>query len=253
MGIACADLNGDGRLDLYVTNFFDDYNTLYLNQGAMTFEDLTRPAGLVEPTMPMLGFGTQAIDFDLDRRADLIVANGHIDNHSAEGIPWKMPGQVFHNLGQGTFQDVSAAVGPYFREAVLGRALARCDANRDGRPDAVVVHQDRPAALLENRTETPRRAVSLRFIGTASNRDAIGVRVTATFADDVVEQQLCGGDGYFTTNDRRMLLGTKDDASIRRIVIRWPSGRASELSDVAAGSSLILLESGDVKEDSAVR
>lgn len=245
MGIACADLNGDGRLDLYVTNFFNDYNTLYLNHGNMFFEDSTRSAGLVEPALPMLGFGTQAIDADLDRWPDLIVANGHIDNHSDEGIPWKMPAQFFRNMGQAAFEDVSLNAGAYFQEPVLGRAVARLDFDRDGRPDAVIVHQDRHVALLENRSAVSHPAVSLRLVGTVSNRDAIGTRITASFPDGSFIHQLNGGDGYFATNDRNVLIGTGNFSTVTKIAIQWPSGKIIELDEVRAGESLLVLESGE--------
>ena len=243
MGIACADFDNDGMLDLYVTNFFDDYNTLYLNQGMMSFADRTSQAGLVAPTLKMLGFGTQAIDFDLDRKPDLIVANGHIDEYSDAGVLWKMPAQVFANSGSGKFRDVSEDCGEYFRTKVFGRGLARLDFNRDGRPDAIIVHLDRTVALLENQTSTRHPAVSIRLIGTDSNREAIGAAIIATFPDGSFRHQICGGDGYFSTNDRRLLIGTGQFEQISELTIEWPSGKTTRIHVVASGESLTVIES----------
>lgn len=229
MGIACADFNGDLRLDLYVTNFFNDYNTLYLNAGGGLFEDQTARAGLVAPTMQRLGFGTQAIDFDLDGWPDLLVANGHIDDFRASGVPWKMSAQVFRNRHGKSWEDCSETAGTYFENEVLGRAIARLDWNRDGLPDAVIVHQDGPAALLANTSKARGRSLTVRLVGTACNRDAIGARVRVTSGGRTQTQTLCGGDGYFATNEHRLFFGVGDEQSgqIDLLQIDWPDG-ASE-------------------------
>jgi hypothetical protein len=111
MGIACAELTGDDLLDLYVTNFYLEPNTFYVNQGEMLFTDDTRRAQLFEPTLRLLGFGTQALDLDLNGSLDLMVANGHIDNF--DRLPWKMRPQVFYNLGASQFQEASAQSESY--------------------------------------------------------------------------------------------------------------------------------------------
>jgi hypothetical protein len=168
MGIACADLDGDGRLDLYVTNFHHEADILYLNRGNLIFEDATRRAGLVEATRPVLGWGTQALDADLDGRPEIFLTNGHLDDRRDEGLPWKMRPQLFYNRGDGRFQDISHASGEFFRGEYLGRGVARLDWNRDGRPDLVVVHQDRPAALLQNVSDpthpSPSRIMRLTYL-----------------------------------------------------------------------------------------
>ena len=152
MGCACADFDGDRRLDLVTTNFYLERTTLYQNQGNLLFLDVSRAARLDELTRLFLGWGVQPIDIDLDGRLDMFIANGHIDKNTGRGEPWKMRPLLLYNSGQATFSDASRACGPYFESEYLGRGVARLDWDRDGRPDLVVVHTDRPVALLRNET-----------------------------------------------------------------------------------------------------
>ena len=125
MGIACGDLNQDGGLDLFVTDFFLEPNTFYTNLGDAYFEDTTPFSGVREPSLNVLSWGTQAVDFDLDGLLDLVIANGHIDNPEEAGVPWKMKPQLFRGRGGGRFSDASADSGPYFQDGYLGRGVAR--------------------------------------------------------------------------------------------------------------------------------
>jgi hypothetical protein len=201
MGIACGDLNDDGRLDLYVTNFYQEYNAIYVNEGKMLFRDATRDASLLEPTKPMLGFGTQAIDFDLDGQLDLIVANGHIDDFRFRGEPWKMPPQLFWNRGHLRFTDVSKSTGEFFHGEYLGRGLATLDWNRDGSPDVVIVHQDRPAAILRNDTLSRGNCLIIELHGRSSNRDAIGAKIKFSSGGRSHVREIASGDGFFACNE----------------------------------------------------
>ena len=249
MGIACADLDGNGLLDLHVTNFYQETNTLYLNLGNGVFADETRSAGLATPTFPLLGFGTQAVDFDLDGWPDLFVANGHIDDFSARGEPWKMPPQLFRNEGAGRFSDVSEQSGSYFGGANLGRGVARVDWNRDALPDLVVVHQDRPVALLKNETAVAGRSVVVELRGVDSNRDAIGTRLRATCGGRTQVLEVCGGDGFFASNDRRQIIGLGPADQIDELQITWPSGRTDVLREVPAGSLIRLTEGAEPRAE----
>ncbi len=242
MGIACGDLDDDGRLDLYVTNFHQEYNTLYLNEGGMLFRDATRKARLVEPTKPMLGFGTQAIDFDLDGQLDLVVTNGHIDDFRFRGEPWKMPPQLFWNRGNLRFVDVSARAGEFFQGEYLGRGLASLDWNRDGRTDVVIVHQDRPAALLRNDTSPHGNALVLELHGRSSNRDAIGAKIKFSTGGRSSVREVSGGDGFFATNERRLTLGIGSKERIDSLEITWPSGTRQIWKEPPAPAVWIIVE-----------
>ena len=175
MGIAVGDVDGDGRLDLFVTNFIDETNTLYRQNERGGFSDRTRAAGLESPSRAQLGFGTQFLDLDLDGVLDLVVTNGHIEDNSAKGQPFRMPTQVFWNDGSGRFHLLAAdKLGDFFSGRYLGRGLARLDFNRDGAADFAISHVGRPAALLINRTAQRGHHVVVRLVGTRGNRDAIG-------------------------------------------------------------------------------
>lgn len=242
MGIAAADFDGDGRIDLHVTNFYLESNTLYRNLGDGLFEDATRAAGLVAPTIPWLGFGTQAADFDLNGVPDLFVANGHIDNFESRGEPWKMPAQLFKNTGGGRFVEVSESVGPYFSERCLGRGAARLDWNRDGRPDLAVVHQDRPATLLTNETPDPGHFVHIRLHGVRSNRDGIGARLRITADGRTQTVEICGGDGIMCSNERVQIVGLGSADEIDRLEIAWPSGETTVASGLPKGAAVVSVE-----------
>ncbi len=242
MGIACDDFNGDGRLDLFVTNFYQEPNTLYLNLGNGLFEDSTRSAGLADPSFDVLGFGTQAVDFNLDGTPDLFVANGHIDDFRAHGEPWKMRPQLYSNDGDAKFADVSSAAGGYFEGEYLGRGVARLDFDGDGRPDLAVVHQDRPVGLLHNETIPTGRSLVLELHGVVSNRNAIGAKISVSAKGRNLTRQICGGDGFFASNEKRQIIGLGDASRIDKLEIHWPSGQVDMVQNVSSDIRLVCIE-----------
>jgi hypothetical protein len=235
-------LDGDGRLDLYVSNFYQEADILYLNQGDLMFEDVTRRAGLLEATRPVLGWGAQALDADLDGWPEIFVTNGHLDDLRAQGIPWKMPPQLFYNMRNGQFRDISRGSGDFFRGEYLGRGAARLDFNRDGRPDLVVVHHDRPVALLMNETEQPGHRLVVELHGVQSNRDAMGARLRVTAGGRTQALEICGGDGYCATNERRQMIGVGSAETISELQVIWPVGRVDRWTDLPADVALTLIE-----------
>jgi len=242
MGIASGDLNEDQLLDFYVTNFYDESNTAYLQQSGGLFSDDTRSTGLREPSLKMLGFGTQALDADLDGRLDLVVTNGHVLDLSASGTPFEMPSQLFWNRGRGRFLELSRSAGEDFARPVLGRGLARVDWNGDGADDFIVSHIHSPAALMTNANATGNGSVGFRFVSTGGARDAIGATIQLKVGGRVLTRQLTGGDGYQCANERQILVGLDKLDRAEQVTVRWMSGATQHLGEVRSGQTLLIVE-----------
>ena len=243
MGVAFDDANGDGLFDMFITAFYRESNMLYLQQPGELFTDRTGEAGLKEPSLEMLGFGTQFLDADLDGWPDLVVTNGHIDDFTDTGIPYRMPAQFFRNRGFGRFEELlPAELGAFFSRQQLGRGLARVDFNRDGREDFVVSHLDTPAALVANTTSGAGHFFSLRLHGVECNRDAVGTIVRVAAGGRTRWKQLTAGDGYHASNQRQLVFGLGEQTSIDQLIVLWPSGREQRFSQVAPDAEYILVE-----------
>ncbi|MDP1799313.1 MAG: FG-GAP-like repeat-containing protein [Planctomycetaceae bacterium] len=243
MGIAAGDVDGDRLLDMFVTNFYEQSNTLYLQRPGRLFEDATRRAGLREPSWKFLSFGTQCLDADLDGWLDLVVTNGHVLDLTAKNIPFRMRPQFFHNSGQGHFQEVSGPeIGGYFQHEYLGRGLARLDWNRDSLPDFVVSHIEMPATLVTNCTGEKGNFFAVRLVGTQGTRDAIGAEITIHAGDRVWTQHVVGGDGYQCRNENRLIFGLGAATHVNHWSLRWPSGAISEFGEAPANVELVAVE-----------
>ena len=242
MGVACADVNRDGRPDLLVTNFARESNTLYLSTQNSLYEDQTQAAELREPSFEPLGFGTQFLDADHDGWSDLIVMNGHIDEFVDE--PFRMPAQVFSGYPESRFVELPPEqAGDLFREQRLARGLATLDWNRDGRMDFVATDLERPVLLAENTTVTKNCFLRLRLTGTVSSRDAIGAKLVVQISDgDERVLQLSAGDGYESSNERCLQVGLGNADSVKRLEIYWPSGEISRFENIAVDQSLCVIE-----------
>lgn len=243
MGVASGDADGDGLLDLFVTNFHDESNTLYLQQTGGIFTDATRSSGLREPSYPMVGFGTQFIDGELDGWLDLVVTNGHVYDLSHQGREYQMASQYFRNRGQGRFEELPASdTGNFFSEKALGRGLARLDWNRDGRDDFAVSRMNSPAALVVNETQTADHYLALHLRGTTGDRDAIGTVVRVVTANRTYSAQLTAGDGYEASNSRRLVFGLGSATKVIRIEVQWISGQRQVLDPAEIDTELLIIE-----------
>jgi hypothetical protein len=226
MGSTIADYDGDGRLDIFKTNFSDDTSTLYRNNGNGTFDDVTFPAGLGLYTR-YLGWGTVFLDFDNDSWPDLLLVNGHVypevDKQNL-GSSYEEPRILYHNNGDKTFSDISAQAGPGITAVHAGRGLAAGDLWNDGRISAVISNMNALPSLLVNQVRSPNHWIGLKTVGTKSNRDGIGARVTLKVGARVLVDEVRSGSSYDSNSDMRIHFGLGPAAKIDWIQVRWPSG-----------------------------
>lgn len=244
MGVDFGDYDNDGNLDLITTNFSEDYNTLYRNDGNGTFTDVSYKAGVAEVSWSYLGWGTQFVDFDLDGFLDLVVANGHVypevDAHEL-GTTYRQRNLLFRNLRDGRFKEIGQRSGPGFAEVYSSRGLAVGDINNDGRMDLLVANLDHPPSLLLNQTASG-NWILLKLNGKKSNRSAIGTRVTVRTGTSRQIREIKSGGSYQSQSDLRLHFGLGLHQRIEEIIIRWPSGHLQVLKGVEANQILTVQE-----------
>lgn len=243
MGVAAGDLDEDGRIDLFVTNFQGEANNLYLQRPGGLFQDAVTGTGLLNPGLPYVGWGAQFLDADNDGDSDLIVVNGHVADFHSREFESLMPTQFFENLGGVRFRELSPdSVGSDFATKRLGRTLAILDWNQDGLTDAVLLSIDAPTALLTNGTRTTGNSIGLRLVGRSMSRDAIGANVRVTTSWRTRHAQLTGGDGYQCTNERVLRFGLAAGESILRIEIDWPGGATQTIDELGPSREFVIVE-----------
>lgn len=232
MGIACGDVDRNGLLDLIVTNFLNDVNTLYLQTRPGWFVDGTQRSRLHLDSLAFLGFGCHLTDLDCDGWQDFVVLNGHIDNYQGIGVPYKMVPQVFQNRQGKFYWAKQPEIGSYFQEPNLGRALQLVDFDNDLDIDLVATHLDRPAALLRNSSTTTGHFVQLQLIGTQSERDAVGAWVEVECGEERWVAAITAGDGYMGTGQKLIHLGIGSHTTIDRLAVHWPNGQIEEAKGI---------------------
>jgi hypothetical protein len=246
MGSTAGDYDGDGTLDIFKTNFSDDTSTLYHNNGDGTFTDTTFAAGLGINT-DALGWGVAFADVDNDGWPDLLVVNGHVYpevDSRVLGTSYREPRFLYYNLGNGKFRDLSKSAGPGLTEPRSGRGMAIADLFNDGRLDAVVNTLSDFPMLLVNMASNQNHWLGLRLIGTTSNRDAIGARVTLHGATRVWVDEVRSGSSFNSSNDLRLHFGLGTSPRLISIEVRWPNGSDETFSTPAKLDHFIELTEG---------
>ncbi|WP_239489721.1 FG-GAP-like repeat-containing protein [Luteitalea sp. TBR-22] len=228
MGVDAGDADGDGRMDLVLTAFAHDRNTLYRNLGDGLFEDASLAAGLATSTFTRMGWGVAFLDADLDGRQDLFVANGHIFPDVA-AFPdldeqYAQKNQLLLNRGGIAFSDVSASAGPGLQVARVSRGMAVGDLDNDGDPDVVVSNMDDTPTLLENRQATGHHWVALRLDAPTGNRLAIGATVTVTAGPRSYVREVRSGGSFMSQGDLRVLVGLGTHSAPVQVDVRMPGG-----------------------------
>ena len=248
MGVDAEDVDGDGLPEIFVTNFQNEYNTLYRNTGDGFFTDMTPFYGLSQDSRPWVGWGTALADFDSDSWPDCFVTNGHVDANHPDYV-YEEPALLLQNVPAGIntdnrrFKLATRDVGSYFETNHVGRGAAFGDIDNDGDIDIVVSHKDHAPAVLRN--DTPREGrhwLRLELTGTASNRDAIGANITVEMGGRTIHRQQKAGTSMFSTNDPRILIGLGDAEEVDRLTVQWPSGLESILEHVEVDRDLPLTE-----------
>ncbi|MDA2936764.1 CRTAC1 family protein [Acidobacteria bacterium AH-259-A15] len=247
MGVDFSDFDNDGDLDLFVTNFSDDTNTLYRNEGNGRFTEATYAAGLGELSWQKLGWGASFADLDLDGWKDLVMVNGHVfpevDLYQI-GTSLRQPNFVFRNLKNGRFEEVSRMVGAGFSEVRNSRGLAVGDINNNGHIDLLISNLDESPSLLLNSARNPGNWILLKLKGTLSNRSAIGTRVYVQTGPLTQMQEVKSGGSYQSQNDLRLHFGLGPYKIVDQIRIRWPNGRIQKLNNVGVNQILTIEEKG---------
>ncbi|HKP85679.1 MAG TPA: CRTAC1 family protein, partial [Blastocatellia bacterium] len=249
MGLGVGDYDNDGRVDFYVTNFSDDSNTLYHNDGDGNFSDVTFQSGNGEVTMPFLGWGAGFMDFDNDGWKDIFIVNGHVypgvDKYQW-GTSYAQQPLLFRNLANGRFERVAAAPASGLALAIQGRGLALADFDGDGRLDAVINSIDSGPTLLKNATKPAGHWMELRLIGDVSKknpRDAVGAIAYVTTGKIRQRQDVVSGASFSSQNDLRLHFGLGAATTIDRLEIKWPGG-ASETVSISGCDRVITIAEG---------
>ena len=249
MGVDWGDYDNDGHQDLVVTNFQREPNTLLRNEGDGFFRDESYATGSGKVSLPLLGFGANFLDFDLDGRLDLFVANGHVLDNAEQidqSTTYRQPDLLLHNRGPGqfgttTFVDVAPEAGPGFHRNQVGRGSAIGDYDSDGDPDILVINIGDTPALLRNDSDTS-HWLQVRARGTTSNRDGIGARIEVLSDQGRQVREIRAGSSYQSQSELVAHFGLGQEPSVRELIIHWPSGQSDTLHNVTANRILTVVE-----------
>jgi hypothetical protein len=254
MGLAIGDYDNDGRVDFHITNFSDDSNVLYHNDGEANFTDVTFQAGLGESTIPFLGWGTSFIDFDNDGWLDLFVVNGHVYplvDSNQWGTSYSQQALLFRNLKNGKFERIGAPPGSALASSWPGRGLAIGDLDSDGRPDLVINNLDSKPALLRNVAAPAGHWLDLRLVGDVGRKtpkDAVGSVAYVTTGKLRQRVDVVSGAVYCSQNDMTLHFGLGAATKVDKLEIKWSDGTVETFNVPAIDKSMTITQGKNVSK-----
>ena len=247
MGVAVGDIDLDGNLDIFKTNFADDTNVLYHNDGKGNFDDVTIHSGLGVETR-YVGWGAGIVDLDNDGFPDLFVATGGVYPEVEKKVPayqFRTPRLVFRNLGDGRFEELIEEAGSGVADVHASRGCAFGDFDNDGDVDVLVWNMNEPPSLLRNDLSGSRHWLKVLLIGVHCNRSAIGTRVTARYGNRQQSQELTAQSSFYSVNDRRLHFGLGTE-TVAHLSIRWTNGNVETIPNVAADQLVTIREAAGI-------
>jgi len=247
MGVGIGDYDLDGNLDIFKTNFADDTNVLYHNDGKGNFDDVTIRSGLGVETR-YVGWGTGIVDLDNDGFPDIFAATGSVYPEVEKKLPaypFRTPRLVFRNLGDGRFEELIEEAGSGVADPHASRGCAFGDFDNDGDVDIVVMNMNEPPSLLRNDVTSGGHWLKVQLVGVKSNRSAIGARVTVTYGKRRQVQEVQAQSSFYSANDRRLHFGLGPEM-VADLTIRWPNGATETITGVLADQLVIVKEGAGI-------
>jgi hypothetical protein len=241
MGVALGDYDNDGAADLFVTNFEDDYDTLYRNSGDGTFKDMSFDAGLASTSLPFVGFGTVFIDYDNDADLDLFVANGHVYPQIEAAGSATTYGQANHLYdNDGGHFSLAWPTSAATRNGEVSRGVVAGDFDNDGRVDLFVTNLNQRPTLLRNVAAGEHNWLGLRLVGVAANHQGVGATVYLWSAGQQQRRDVLCGDSFLSSSDRRLHFGLGAATAVDSLHIHWPGGDLQRLKDLPVNEYLVV-------------
>jgi len=248
MCISLGDYDNDGSLDLFITDFQNNSDHLWHNDGKGSFDEVSDRAGITGPTRGVLSFGGGFFDYDNDGWLDLFIANGHVYPEVAQASPevhFKQLNSLFHNEGNGKFTETTKSAGTGFQTPYVGRGVAFADFDNSGRVDVLVANNGDPPLLLHNNGASGNHFLNFKLVGTKSNHDAMGARVRVVTGSVAQIREIAGGGSYLSQSDLRAHFGIGKAIRAERVEVKWPSGQSQVFQNLEADKFYLIEESRD--------
>jgi hypothetical protein len=245
MGVDAADYDRSGRPSIIISNFSNQMMSLYHNEGNGLFVDEAPRSTVGHASLLTLGFGCFFFDYDLDGWPDIFVADGHLDSdieRIQKRIKYRQPPHLFRNLGNGKFEEVTAAAGAAFSAPRVARGAAYADIDNDGDLDLLITTNGGPAFLFRNDGGNRNHALRVKLRGTSSNRDGIGAVVRVEYEGEKQWQMLRSGSSYLSQSELVLTFGLGQKNKVAYLQVEWPSGKIDKLTNVAADQTITVEE-----------